>query len=257
MFGYTLGWTSPGLPAMTHAGGPLAYSCDTSKNPPAFKSSQGDLFGSLVNIGCMAGALLGGQLCDKIGRKKAILAACIPFAGGWALIAIVKSFVMILVARILTGIAVGIVSVSVPVYIAETAPARLRGAMGAINQLGVVIGILIVDTIGYILPHHNVSNMIDGKPCGDPANIIHVGGYQLLCWVGVVLTGVLFVLMGMMPETPSWLCKQGREEEAERVLITLRGVSNLAAKMYAIPIVLEHECLILCRCCHVCTGKQP
>lgn len=174
VFGYTLGFTSPGLPPMIHEGGPFKPSCDTSQNPHTFKSSEGDLFGSLVNIGCMVGAILGGQLCDKMGRKKAILIACLPFAGGWAWIAVSKSFPQIIIARLLTGVAVGIVSVSVPVYIAETAPARLRGALGAINQLGVVIGILIVDAIGFILPHHSASNMIDGVACGDEASILEV-----------------------------------------------------------------------------------
>jgi MFS family permease len=122
-------------------------------------SAESDNFSSLVNVGCMIGALLGGFLCDRIGRKGAILSSTIFFIPGWIGIAVLEAAVPLYVFRILTGIGVGVASVSVPVYIGETAPAHLRGTLGACNQLCIVGGILIIDVLGFVLPHHQADKV--------------------------------------------------------------------------------------------------
>jgi len=90
--------------------------CTSSSGTPTVVSEQGDLFGSMVNVGCMIGALCGSYLTNKIGRKHSIIAAGIPFMAGYALLAVADQFWLVLTARILTGLAVGIVSMAVCVF---------------------------------------------------------------------------------------------------------------------------------------------
>ena len=75
----------------------------------------------------MVGALFAGFLANTVGRKFAIATAAVPWFGSWLGIAIGNSFGVVLAARVLSGVAVGIASVTVPLYIAEIAPASLRG----------------------------------------------------------------------------------------------------------------------------------
>ena len=118
---YTLAFTGPALPAME--GDVLKIDgCSNSSSTVTTNSSEGDLFGSLVNVGCMVGALFGSYLTNRIGRKHSIMTAAIPFAAGYATLAVASAFWLILSARLVTGFAVGIVSMAVSYYFA---PPRL------------------------------------------------------------------------------------------------------------------------------------
>jgi SP family facilitated glucose transporter-like MFS transporter 8 len=200
-------------------------------------SVEGDNFSSLVNVGCMIGALLGGYLADKIGRKGAILSSTIFFIPGWIGVATLQSATLLYVFRILTGIGVGIASVSVPTYIAETAPAHLRGTLGACNQLCIVGGILIIDVLGFVLPHHPAH--LVGKGGCDPGSVITEGAYKMLGWIGMALSVALAVLMTLFPETPSFLASSGKIEQAENVLKRLRGVQDVESVQEEMDELLE------------------
>jgi predicted MFS family arabinose efflux permease len=140
-FGYTLGFTSPSTLPMEVGRGPWLYEAVFDKSSLSWKagsseidSSESSLFGSLVNVGCMIGAMIAGPLADFAGRKLAIASAAVPWLGAWLLVGFGSSFGPILAGRVLSGIATGVASMTVPLYIAETAPASLRGALGAVNQ---------------------------------------------------------------------------------------------------------------------------
>ena len=91
------------------------------------------------------GAILGSPLLDMFGRKGTIILSTLPMIGGFWLIFAAggnEGVVELLVGRVLTGVSVGLTSVAVPTYISEIAPANIRGGLGSIFQLGVVLGVM-------------------------------------------------------------------------------------------------------------------
>jgi len=228
-FGYTMGFTSPALSAMV--GEVLKIdSCKHDGGTVSVVSDEGDWFGSTANIGAMLGAMLGGFLTTKLGRKGAVMFSAVPFIIGWAWTALANAFWMFLCTRVLTGMAVGIASMAVPMYIAEIAPPRLRGALGTLNQFGVVTGITLVYALGAILPmetnahrwedHSNTTSTIDF--C-DPTEKTIGDGWKILAWVGCGVAVAQLCFMALMPATPRWLVSQNRDDEAMESIRRLRG----------------------------------
>ena len=183
-------------------------------------SESGTLFVSLVNIGCMVGALLGGSISDKLGRRSALAFAAVPFAAGYFWIGSIKSNVgFLIVARIVTGLAVGIVGSNVPVYISETVPSQLRGALGCVNQLAVTMGIFAVYLAGLVT--EKKVTLTEGPNKG--------GEYNFADWptisytAGAAAAVYALICLFILPETPKWLVANGKTDEARAVLVKLRG----------------------------------
>src|SRR3712207_166406 len=103
---------------------------------------------SFLLVGAMVGALSGGPLSDRIGRRPTTLLAGIIFAVGALAVALAPSVFIIIVGRFLLGLGVGLASMIVPLYIAEIAPAGRRGALVSLNQLMITIGILLSYIVG-------------------------------------------------------------------------------------------------------------
>jgi len=153
IFGFSLGFTGPTLTAMEVIGEDTMFH-DAKVDMLAdgtvlIDSRQASTFSSILTIGAMLGSLSGGVLCDKFGRKNTIMAAAVPFMLSWFIIGTTTHYPMFLSARCLIGFTVGVVSMAVPLYISESAPTHLRGALGAVNQLEVTIGILLAYAVGY------------------------------------------------------------------------------------------------------------
>src|ERR1022692_4744677 len=116
---------------------------------------------SCALVGCLIGALIAGISSDKFGRKKLLIVAALLFAvtslgNAWA-----GTFTIFVVWRILGGVAIGLASNLSPMYIAEVAPAAIRGRLVAINQLTVVIGILLAQFLNWYLVRNLPSGATD------------------------------------------------------------------------------------------------
>ena len=245
LFGYTLGFTSPGLMPMEISADAAVF--DASITASGIVSSSASTFGALVNIGAMAGAVLAVPISDGTGRRGAIAACAIVWAISWFWLGATRELWQVLTARFLTGVGVGIASGSVPVYIAEVAPASIRGTLGALNQLGVVVGILFVYALGYVRQHEQRSTvrceasdeMISDDRCDriastgwtcvaassvnaeDDAERFCVGsmaGWVELAWTASATACLLLLgALTLLPETPPFLTSKGRVSEARRV----------------------------------------
>ncbi len=164
-------------------------------------------FSSLL-FGCIVGTVVAGRLTDLWGRRRVLLAVAVLFALTTVATGLAPSFSTFILARFLGGLAVGGASIVSPMYVAEIAPATLRGRMCAFYQLSITVGILASYCINYLLRD--------------------VGPWN---WRWMFISGaipsVVFVLMLLRaPETPRFLFKSGHRDEAFALLSRITGESQ-------------------------------
>ncbi len=184
---------------------------------------------SCALVGCMIGASVAGTVSDRLGRKKALLLAAILFAVSAVGTAIPQNLTQFVVARILTGIAVGMASMLSPLYIAEVSPARIRGILVSLNQLAIVSGISLVYFV----------NVLVARMGDDAWNI--ESGWRWMFASGVFPAAVFLLLLLVVPESPRWLAKQGQIDRALAVLTRLGGPQHAQVELAEIRDAIAHE----------------
>ncbi len=155
--------------------------------------------------GAVIGALVSGRIADVIGRKKVILASAIIFSIGALWSGFSTSATMLVFARFFLGIAIGVSSFAVPLYIAEISPTKTRGTLVSMFQLLITIGIMV----SYL------SDSAFTVADNDPA---YITCWRPMFYVGVIPAMIMFIGMIFLPETPRWLISKGHEEKCRRVL---------------------------------------
>lgn len=176
---------------------------------------------SASTFGGMFGALAGGPLADRFGRRWTLLLAGMLFSVGAAVSAFAPDLGVLLAGRVVVGIGVGAASVLVPVYIAELAPSRVRGALVAGFQLLTTLGILVGYGINAML--------VDTEAWRTSLGLAAIPGVLLA--LGVLL----------IPESPRWLIVQGRRDDALRVLRRIRGRHDVAQEVDDIEAVNRED----------------
>jgi sugar porter (SP) family MFS transporter len=166
---------------------------------------------SSLLVGAMIGAAFAGPIADATGRRRLVLVAAVVFAVGAIGAALAPTAGVLVLFRVVLGLAVGAASLIVPLYLAEVAPTEIRGAVASLNQLMIVTGILVA----YIVN----SALAEGE------------AWRLMLGLAVVPSVLLFLGMLFMPETPRWLVSKGREEEAREVLRRTRDEAAVEAEM--------------------------
>lgn len=157
-------------------------------------------------LGAMLGAGLSGRLSDLWGRRRLILAAAVIFTVGTTGAVLSTTAWHLVASRVGIGVGVGIASVVVPLYLTELAPARIRGGLTSLMQLLVTTGIFIAYLTDYALADS--------------------GLWRWMLGLGAVPAVVLGLGILFQPESPRWLVKRGRTEEAARVLARVRRASR-------------------------------
>lgn len=176
---------------------------------------------SAILVGAFLGAMTGGPLSDRLGRRPAILLMAVIFAAGSILAAMASGVLVLIGARIILGLAVGGASVLVPIYISEAAPTHLRGRLVAVNQLMITIGILGAYLINSLFAYE--------------------GGWRWMFGLGVVPALALIVGMFVLPETPRWLVNKGRNDDALGVLRRLRDAHTAQQELDGINRISQAE----------------
>lgn len=156
-------------------------------------------------VGAVIGAMFSGRIADIVGRKKVILASAVIFAIGAVWSGASQSAMMLVFARFFLGIAIGVSSFAVPLYIAEISPTKSRGTLVSMFQLLITIGIMV----SYL------SDSAFAVPDGDPA---YTTCWRAMFYVGVIPAVIMFTGMIFLPETPRWLISKGHEEKCRQVL---------------------------------------
>lgn len=166
---------------------------------------------SSLIIGAVLGAIASGWLSDRFGRKKVLIGAAGLFVIGSIATALPDTFTGYIIARMVSGIGIGITSTLCPLYNAEIAPARYRGRLVALNQFAIVTGIFFT---------YFVNSGIAGS--GSDAWDISTG-WRWMFGVGVVPGLIFMALLFIVPESPRWLIKQGKPEKALHILLRIHG----------------------------------
>ncbi|RID70743.1 hypothetical protein BRARA_C02738 [Brassica rapa] len=191
--------------------GAFAFGCIIGYSAPTQSSIMKDLnlsiadyslFGSILTVGLILGALICGKLTDLVGRVYTIWITNILFVIGWFAIAFAKAVWLLDLGRLLQGISIGISAYLGPVYITEIAPRKLRGAACSMSQLFTGVGISVVYALGTVVAWRN------------------------LAILGSIPSLMILPLLFFIPESPRWLAKVGREKEVEEILSRLRGENS-------------------------------
>lgn len=155
---------------------------------------------SVVLVGAMLGAVVGGALADRLGRRAILVAGGVVFIVGSLLAPWSPNVWVLIVARMLLGLAIGFTSVTAPVYVSELAPPQSRGMLIGLYQFALTLGIALADLVGYWLASDHA--------------------WRLMFGLGALPAALFLLLVLTVPESPRWLLAQGRTRDAEGVLHT-------------------------------------
>lgn len=176
-------------------------------------------------IGCIIGGALAGFISKSLGRKNGLILAAIAFfvsaVGAWKPETFnvfgtlpVYSFV---VYRIIGGIGVGIASMISPMYIAEIAPANVRGKLVSWNQFAIIFGMLVIYFVNYVIARQ-----------GNEQWLVETG-WRWMFFSGAIPAVVFLILLFFVPETPRYLVMKGHDDKALKVLNKVAGKENAPA----------------------------
>jgi len=169
------------------------------------KFEEGFIVSSL-QLGCFIGCLIAAFLCDSLGRKRSILGGAVLFCTGGAIQTASSTLGVLYLGRIIAGLAIGMLSMAVPLYLSEISPKQLRGRLISTYQLAITIGILVSFLINLACSTIQSNN-----------------SWRVPFAIQVVISAMMAISMIFLPASPRWLASRGRCIEAETALVKVRG----------------------------------
>ncbi len=182
---------------------------------------QQELVTTAVVIGEIAGAIGGGWLANAIGRKKSMVLVAATYAAFALMSALSVSVPMLLVSRLLLGVTIGVSVVVVPVYVAELAPAKVRGSLLVAYQVATVVGIIIGYLAAYLLAG--------------------TGSWRWMLGLAAVPAALVMLMLLRMPDTARWYMLKGRTAEARRALQQVEPAADVDRELAEISRALTEE----------------
>ena len=170
-----------------------------------------ELIVSSVVLGAFLGAVFSGRLADFFGRRKMLIVAALAFILGTAFATFAHTVYLLVVGRFILGLAIGIASYTVPLFISEMAPADKRGRLVLLNAIMITGGEAIAFIVDYALvPTHS---------------------WRLMFATGFIPAVILLIGMLFLPATPRWLSLKGLRNEASQVLKRIRQGADVSAEL--------------------------
>lgn len=182
--------------------------------------TEGVVTSSLL-FGAAVGAFVGGRLSDAFGRRRTILGLALTFLLGTLICVFSPSFGVMVLGRVILGLAVGGASTVVPVYLAELAPFETRGSLAGRNEVMIAVGAFAAFAV----------NAVIGNLWGHLDSV-----WRLMLAICAIPAIALFVGMLTMPESPRWLIDKGRRSEALAVLHTVRSPERAEAELAQVEV---------------------
>jgi SP family xylose:H+ symportor-like MFS transporter len=187
-------------------------------------------------IGCVIGGASAGFISKSLGRKNGLMIAAVAFfisaIGAWKPEAFnffgTEDAYSFVIYRIIGGIGVGIASMISPMYIAEIAPANVRGKLVSFNQFAIIFGMLLIFFVNYFISRQGNEQWLITE------------GWRWMFFSGVIPAGIFFILLFFVPETPRYLVIKGKDDKALKVLKKISG-NESASKILAEIKSTTHE----------------
>jgi len=174
-----------------------------------------------VLLGATLGAIVGGKAADLFGRRRVLLVTAAIFGIGALASAVAPSPSVLIVSRVVLGLAIGLASTNVPVYLSEVAPPHARGWVVSLFQLAVTVGIVVAYLTDYAFAG--------------------VEGWRWMLGLAVAPALVFGIGMFFLPETPRWLVRRGQHEVAHRVLVRIRELPDVNIEIEEIKASLAQQ----------------
>jgi SP family sugar:H+ symporter-like MFS transporter len=185
-----------------------------------------------VLLGCAIGALVAGPLADKTGRKAVMIVTAIIFAlSAWGS-GISTSATEFILYRLLGGLGIGAASVLAPAYIAEIAPAAIRGRLATLQQLAIVLGLFTAFLSNYLIA--SVAGGAEGLL------FLNIAAWRWMFWVELIPALLFVVGVMFIPESPRYLVAQGKLKQAKTIFAKISS-ENIAQQVSAVQRSLHSE----------------
>ena len=181
---------------------------------------QGAVTASVL-LGAVVGAAASGSLNDRFGRRVMLIAAALLFGAGAVLTALAATVSVLVAGRVVVGVGIGVASYTSPLYISESAPARVRGALVSTSQLAITVGIVVAYLVDYAFAHP--------------------GGWRWMFGLAIVPAVLLAAGMIVLPDSPRSLVNRGLTGEAEAVLRRIQGEAREEKRVDEIETSLERQ----------------
>jgi sugar porter (SP) family MFS transporter len=205
---------------------------------PEFNLTKIELGWSVASLTLTAtlAMMVSGPLSDRLGRRPVLKIAAMLFAISAVASAVAPSFVTLVAARMLGGFGVGAALIIAPMYIAEIAPAVMRGRMVSFNQLNIVIGISAAFFTNYLILRLGQSDLAW-------AQALRLGEWNWRWMLGVESLPAVFYFLALfaVPESPRWLVMNGKDDDARHVLAKVSGNAQAAEDLRAVKASLHAE----------------
>jgi len=205
---------------------------------PEFNLTKIELGWSVASLTLTAtlAMMVSGPLSDRLGRRPVLKIAAVLFAISAVASAVAPSFITLVAARMLGGFGVGAALIIAPMYIAEIAPAAMRGRMVSFNQLNIVIGISAAFFTNYLILRLGKSDLAW-------AGALRLGESNWRWMLGVEALPAIFYFVALfaVPESPRWLLMNGRDQDARRVLEKVTDNDQAEADIEAVKASLRTE----------------
>jgi SP family galactose:H+ symporter-like MFS transporter len=172
---------------------------------------QVEIVVSCVLIGALIGAMTGGILADRFGRRRVIITTATLFVAGAIVTALSPTFTLLIAGRIIVGAAIGVASFTTPLYISEVSPVKIRGRLVSINQVALTSGIVISYLVDYAL--------------------VDIQGWRWMFGFAAVPAAILAVGMFRLPESPRWLVSKNLIDSARTVLERIRRTKDVGTEL--------------------------
>ncbi len=181
------------------------------KSQFSLSATMEEIVVSSVLVGAVIGAALGGALTDRFGRRIMIVLAGIIFTLSALGTALAPTVSWLIAARIVSGVGIGIASFISPMYIAELVPAKVRGALVAVNMLAITTGIVVAYLVDYAFSGSQ--------------------GWRYMFGLAAVPSVALVLGMWWLPDSPRWLISKSKIDQARQILQRVRTASDVNAEI--------------------------
>lgn len=202
----------------------ISGAVDMLKSEFSLTGSGLGIVAALLTAGCLIGALFTGYFTEKYGRKMVMLATAILYILSSLGCAFAGSWVLLIIFRVLSGLAVGATSVVGPMYISEISPAYNRGRLVSMNQFAITIGIVLAYILDYLL-----------LGLGDDS------WRYMLAVPALFSTLYLIFLLVSFPESPRWLVSKGHSTKAEAVMLKIGGTELVSSELPQMEKIISEE----------------